>query len=69
MKYLVTLQQDAEEGTYAVGCPTLPGCWSQGETKADALENMAVAIREYLAVEAEQGRSTPAIAIHEIDVA
>jgi predicted RNase H-like HicB family nuclease len=69
MKYLVTLQKDAEDGGYAVGCPTLPGCWSQGESEAEALENMAAAIRDYLAVQTEQGRGTPAIAIHEIDVA
>jgi predicted RNase H-like HicB family nuclease len=37
----------SEEG-YAVGALGLPGCWSQGETEAEALENIAIAIREYL---------------------
>ena len=30
-----------------------PGCWSQGDTEPDALENIAVAIREYLAARDE----------------
>ena len=38
----------SEEG-YAVWCPALPGCWSQGATEAEALENIRDAIREYLA--------------------
>ena len=36
-----------EEG-YSVWVPSLPGCCSQGETEAEALENIAEAIREYL---------------------
>ena len=47
MKYKVVLHE-SEEG-YAVSCPALPGCWSQGETEADALENIQDAIQEYLA--------------------
>jgi predicted RNase H-like HicB family nuclease len=46
MKFKVQLFQ-SEEG-YAIGALGLPGCWSQGETEAEALENIAVAIREYL---------------------
>jgi predicted RNase H-like HicB family nuclease len=37
----------SEEG-YAVACPALPGCWSQGETRSEALANIAEAIHEYL---------------------
>lgn len=46
MRYKVVLH-GAEEG-YSVSCPGLPGCWSQGATKAEALENIQDAIREYL---------------------
>ncbi|MDQ3348733.1 MAG: hypothetical protein M3545_12285 [Acidobacteriota bacterium] len=28
-----------------VGCPGLPGCWSQGATEVEALENIRGAIR------------------------
>ncbi|HEX3581140.1 MAG TPA: type II toxin-antitoxin system HicB family antitoxin [Thermoanaerobaculia bacterium] len=47
MSYWVVLHQ-SEEG-YAVSCPALPGCWSQGATEDEALENIRSAIREYLA--------------------
>ena len=46
MTYRVVLQQ-SEEG-YSVSCPGLPGCWSQGTTEAEALENIRNAIQEYL---------------------
>ena len=46
MNYKVRLHE-SEEG-YSVSCPGLPGCWSQGETEEEALENIRVAIEEYL---------------------
>ena len=46
MKYKVILHC-SEEG-YAVSCPALPGCWSQGETEEEALANIQIAIKEYL---------------------
>jgi predicted RNase H-like HicB family nuclease len=46
MRYKVLLKK-TEEG-YAVWCPGLPGCWSQGETEEDALQNIRDAIQEYL---------------------
>ena len=47
MKYKVVLQR-SEEG-FSVSCPGLPGCWSQGETEQEAIENIKDAIQEYLA--------------------
>lgn len=47
MKYSVRLEQ-TEEG-YAVWCPGLPGCWSQGTTENEALENIKDAIITYIA--------------------
>jgi predicted RNase H-like HicB family nuclease len=46
MRYQVRLKK-GEEG-YAVSCPGLPGCWSQGETEEEALENIKDAISTYL---------------------
>ena len=44
---------ESEEG-FAVGCPALPGCWSQGNTEEEAVQNIESAIQEYLAdVQAE----------------
>ena len=45
MKYKVALKK-SKEG-YSVSCPGLPGCWSQGKTEHEALENIQYAIREY----------------------
>ncbi len=46
MRYKVMLRK-TDEG-YAVWCPGLPGCWSQGETEEDALQNIRDAIQAYL---------------------
>ena len=46
MVYRVALKH-SEEG-YAVWCPALPGCWSQGDTRDEALDNIKIAIQEYL---------------------
>jgi predicted RNase H-like HicB family nuclease len=48
MTYSVVLEH-SDEG-YSVSVPGLPGCHSQGSTEAEALENIADAIAEYLAV-------------------
>jgi predicted RNase H-like HicB family nuclease len=47
MNYKVVVHE-SDEG-FSVSCPGLPGCWSQGATEAEALENIQDAIREYLA--------------------
>ncbi len=46
MKYRVSLKK-TEEG-YAVWVPGLPGCWSQGRTQDEALENIKDAIEAHL---------------------
>jgi predicted RNase H-like HicB family nuclease len=37
MKLLVTLEPD-ESGVLVAGCPSIPGCISQGRTEAEAIE-------------------------------
>jgi predicted RNase H-like HicB family nuclease len=54
MKYKVILEE-SDEG-FAASVPGLPGCHSQGATEAEALENIADAIREYLSVVDELNR-------------
>jgi predicted RNase H-like HicB family nuclease len=46
MKYKIRLKE-TEEGV-AVWVPGLPGCWSQGETEEEAIENIKDAIKTYL---------------------
>ncbi len=55
MHYKVVLQH-SEEG-YSISCPALPGCWSQGESEEDALDNIKHAIHEYLEVLVLKNRS------------
>jgi predicted RNase H-like HicB family nuclease len=52
MKYKIAIHK-SDEG-YSVSVPGLPGCWSQGATEPEALENIRDAIREYLTVVEEQ---------------
>ena len=46
MRYEVVLRE-FDEG-FSVSCLGLPGCWSQGRTEEEALEDISSAIREYL---------------------
>jgi predicted RNase H-like HicB family nuclease len=63
MKYKVVLQQ-SEEG-FSVSVPGLPGCRSQGQTEAEALDNIRDAIQEYLSVVSEQ---TEGANVREVEV-
>ena len=64
MKYLVVLKK-TEEG-YSVSCPGLPGCWSQGDTEEEALDNIQDAVQEYLAAVADSVKGED---VREIDIA
>ena len=55
MKYKVVLHR-TEEGI-SVSVPGLPGCWSEGDTEEEALENIRDAISGYLAALEDQIRS------------
>ena len=47
MKYRVLIEQD-EDGIFVAEVPALPGCISQGKTRAEATENIKEAISLYL---------------------
>jgi predicted RNase H-like HicB family nuclease len=64
MKYRIALHK-SEEG-YSVSVPGLPGCWSQGATEKEALDNIRDAISEYISVVEEQLRGED---VREIEVA
>ncbi len=64
MRYRIALHQ-SDEG-FSVSVPGLPGCWSQGSTEVEAIENIKDALREYLAVINEQLRGEE---VREIEVA
>ncbi len=64
MKYKIALKK-TDEG-YSVHCPGLPGCWSQGDTEADAIDNIKDGITEYLVAVYESIKDAD---MREIDVA
>jgi len=47
MKFRVIIEMD-EDGVVVAECPSLPGCISQGKTRAEALENIKDAAKGYL---------------------
>jgi predicted RNase H-like HicB family nuclease len=46
MDYKVNIKKTSEG--YSVWVPGLPGCWSQGKTEKEALENIKDAILSYI---------------------
>jgi len=47
MKFRVIIEQDEDE-IFVAECPTLPGCISQGKTRAEAIKNIKDATKGYL---------------------
>lgn len=58
MEFTVLIHS-AEEGGFWVEVPTLPGCFSQGETFEEAMENIREAIELHLEVLREDGSELP----------
>ena len=54
MKYTIVFHR-TNEGI-SVSVPGLPGCWSEGDTEEEALENIQDAIQEYLIAVKEVSR-------------
>ncbi len=48
MHLKVVLEEDEEVGGYVVSCPSITGCFSQGDTVEEALENIKEAIQACL---------------------
>lgn len=47
MKYVVLIHKDPDSGFWSE-CPQLPGCFSQGETLEELMENTKEAAKLYL---------------------
>jgi len=58
MDFKVFLEPD-EDGGYVVVCPSLPGCYSQGESVEDALANIREAIELCLEDMHDHGEEVP----------
>lgn len=48
MHFKIVLEEDEEVGGYMVSCTSLPGCFSQGDTTEEALENIKEAMQACL---------------------
>jgi len=66
-KYAVVIHE-APEGGFWAEVPALPGCYSQGETIDELMENVREAITGVLEVMKEQGRQ-PESNVQILDVA
>ena len=55
--FTVLLERDEQGTGYVVTCPALPGCYSQGDTIDEALENIKEAIQ--VCVEDMQAQNEP----------
>ena len=59
MRFRVLIEQD-EDGVFVAQCPALPGCVSQGKTRAEAVENIKDAIAGYIKSLEKHGEPIPA---------
>ncbi|MDP2950744.1 MAG: type II toxin-antitoxin system HicB family antitoxin [Chloroflexota bacterium] len=55
-QFTVVVERD-EDGVYIASCPALQGCYSQGESYQEAIENLRDAIK--LHIEARQSLGEP----------
>ena len=60
MRYLAIVHHDRPEGPFGVTVPDLPGCFSAGDTLADALENAQEAIALHVEGLLSDGEPVPA---------
>ena len=65
MKYRVYLEP-GEDGVFVATCPALPGCVSQGRTRAEASENIREAIEGYLMSLRKHGDPSPPGMLEEV---
>jgi predicted RNase H-like HicB family nuclease len=55
----VVLHPDSEDGGWIAEVPSLPGCFSQGETKEMALESVKDAIETWISGALATGQPVP----------
>jgi predicted RNase H-like HicB family nuclease len=60
--------EPSDDGGYTVYVPSLPGCISEGNTRDEALANIAEAIQLYLEPVEDDLSSAPGVEITEIAV-
>lgn len=58
-RYVFSVVIERDEDGYFAFCPELQGCYAQGETYEDALENVRDAIQLHVADRLEDGEEIP----------
>jgi len=67
-KFTVVVEQD-EDGLYVASIPLLPGCYTQGDTYEEALENIKDALGLHIEARRALGEAIPIeVAIDEVRV-
>ena len=67
-RFTVVVERD-EDGLYVASVPLLQGCYTQGETYEEALENIKDAIRLHIEARRDSGEPIPIeVAIDEVQV-
>ena len=69
--FRVVIEQD-EEGAFCASVPSLPGCFSHGDTHAEALANIKEAAGLHLEVMRDHGDTIPLsrpVSVEDIDIA
>ena len=67
-RFTVVVEQD-EEGIYIASCPAIQGCYTQGDTYQEAVDNLKDVIRLHIEARRELGEPIPLeVAIDEVEV-
>ncbi|MCK4394638.1 type II toxin-antitoxin system HicB family antitoxin [Candidatus Bipolaricaulota bacterium] len=67
-RFTVVVEQD-EDGVYIASCPTLQGCYSQGDTYKEAVENLKDAIHLHIEARREVGEPVPIeVAVDKVEI-
>lgn len=67
-KYRIVIERD-EDDVYIVSCPALKGCYSQGATIEEAIENIKDAIKLHIEARNSLGETIPIeVLLDEVEV-
>ena len=67
-RYTVVIERD-EDGMYVASAPAIPGCYTQGETYAEAMKNIRDAIKLSIDARKQLGEQLPIEqAIEEVEI-
>lgn len=64
----VVVLTESEAGGIVAECPSLPGCYSQGETRKEALDNIREAIELSLETREAEGLPTDIVPVEVAEV-